>query len=268
MKIFSSHKKKTIGILGGMGPEASANIYKKILKLAQKHYGAKQDYEYPPIVLFSLPMTDWDTTGFLNLDSVKKQLVSGIKTLERAGSDFIIIGCNTVHHFYKEMQSAVRIPIVNMISETVKRVQEKGFKKVSVLSTLSTNKLGVYQKELQKVGIDMVPITAAHQETITKVISRGEAGTVSKIDTYLLRSVILDLTRAGAQAIILGCTELPLAINQNDTRVPLFNSSLIIVEEAIKKSYGYVPSPEEALVPNYIGAHMPKKGLLAPIRQF
>ncbi len=126
MKIHKPHqlKKKTIGILGGMGPGASANLYQTIISIAQKKYGAEQDYDFPPMVIYSLPLIGFDETGITEPESVKKQLVEGVKKLEKAGCDFIIIACNTVHIYQKNMQKAINIPIVSMIEQAVKKAKK------------------------------------------------------------------------------------------------------------------------------------------------
>ncbi len=231
-------QKKTIGILGGMGPAASAHLYKRLIEIAQRQYGASQDGDFPAMVLNSIPLTEWDTTGFLELNSVKQQLVRGVQTLEDANCDFIIIGCNTVHHFYPEMQQSVSIPVVNMVEETVKRVLAAGLKSIGVLATTSNNKLGVYQKPLAAAGIECISVRPEDQEKVTGVISRVEAGVANEIDTATLKSLSEDMVARGAQGIILGCTELPLVIEQKDITIPLFNSTEILAQESMKICYG------------------------------
>ncbi len=116
-----TNKHKTIGVLGGMGPEASANLYSKIIKYAQYKYNAVQDFDYPPIIIYSLPLFGFDETGIVDEKLVKQQLIDGVKKLESAGCDLIIIGCNTVHIFYDEMQAAIKIPILNIVEGTKKK---------------------------------------------------------------------------------------------------------------------------------------------------
>ena len=139
-----------------MGPSASADLYSRIIKYSQRQYGAVQDCDYPPIVIVSLAMTGFDETGIVDEDSVKNQLIDGVKKLELAGAAFIIIACNTVHAFYDQMQLAVKIPILNIIEETKKKVLEAGFKKVGLFSSESTNKLGLYQNSFEQSGIKVV----------------------------------------------------------------------------------------------------------------
>ena len=128
-------KNKTIGVLGGMGPGASANLYMEIIKYSQHKYNAIQDTDYPPIIIYSLPLDGFDETGITNIKLVEDQLVVGVKKLEAAGCDLIIIGCNTVHILYEKMQAAVKIPILNIVEETKNKVIEFGYK-ITLLSAI------------------------------------------------------------------------------------------------------------------------------------
>ena len=233
-QINKTQNKKMIGILGGMGPVASANLYYKIIKTAQKRYQAEQDTDFPPMFIYNLPLFGFDETGFVEPAFVKDQLIAGIKKLEHAGSDFIIIACNTVHYFYEDMQNAVKIPIMSIIGETEKAVKKENHKIVGLLSSESTNKLKIYQKELYKSNIKVLSVTDQQQKLLNKVILHVMSGVQGVTDKECLKTIINDLCNQGAQSIILGCTELPLAISQNDVDVKLFDSTEIIAERALE----------------------------------
>ena len=95
------NKKKTIGVLGGMGPGASADFYVHLVQYAQQRYHAVQDIDYPPVMLYSLPLPDFDERGVVDFDSTKKLLVGGVIKLEQFGAEVIAIPCNTVHQISK-----------------------------------------------------------------------------------------------------------------------------------------------------------------------
>ena len=109
---------KTIGVLGGMGPAASATLYANMIEYAQSKYNAVQDTDYPPIIIYSLPLSGFDETGITDENLVKKQLIKGVQILEDAGCDSIVIACNTVHVFHDDMQKAVTIPVLHIVEET------------------------------------------------------------------------------------------------------------------------------------------------------
>lgn len=227
--------KKTIGVLGGMGPVASANLYSKIIKYSQDKYGAVQDYDYPSVIIYSLPMQGFDEKGIADEALVKEQLIAGVKKLESAKCDLIIIGCNTVHVYFKEMQ-AVNIPIFNIIEETRKMVEGLGYKKVGIFASESTNKLKLYQKQFKEKGIDTVNPNDQQQIILNRVIEHVMGGNQKTEDIIALKDVARDFLRQGAEAIVMGCTEIPLAINQTHTDIKLFDTIEIIVQSAVDSS--------------------------------
>lgn len=229
-------KNKTIGVLGGMGPEASSNLYSKIIKYAQHKYGAVQDFDYPPIIIYSLPLFGFDETGIVDEKVAKKQLIDGVKKLESAGCDLIIIACNTVHSYYQEMQSAVKVPIFNIIEETKKRVIKFGYKKVGLFASESTNKLKLYQNRFADSNIEVISPNSEQQKILNRVIEHVMGGNQKTEDIIFLKDIARDYIRQGAEAIVMGCTEIPLAINQAHTDIKLFDTIEIIVQCAVDYS--------------------------------
>lgn len=227
------NKHKTIGILGGMGPEASANLYLKMIKYAQHKYGAVQDFDYPPIIIYSLPLWGFDETGIVDQETVKKQLIDGVKKLESAGCELIIIGCNTVHVFYKEMQSSVKIPILNIIEETEKEVSKFNYKKVGLFASESTTKTKLYQNKFKEKGIEVIQPNKEQQKILNRVIEHVMGGNQKIDDIIVLKDIARDYLKKGAEAIVMGCTEIPLAINQSHTDIKLFDTIEIIVQSAV-----------------------------------
>lgn len=238
VKIHMVKQNKTIGVLGGMGPEASANLYTKIIKYAQQQYGAVQDFDYPPIIVYSLPLFGFDETGIVDAKLVKKQLIDGVKKLEVAGCDLIIIACNTVHAYYEEMQSAVRVPIFNIIEETKKMVAKFGYKKVGLFASESTNKLKLYQNRFADARIEVISPNSEQQKILNRVIEHVMGGNQKTEDIIFLKDIGRDYLKQGAEAIVIGCTEIPLAINQTHTDIKLFDTIEIIVQCAVDYSLG------------------------------
>ncbi|MDA3815494.1 MAG: amino acid racemase, partial [Patescibacteria group bacterium] len=227
-----------IGILGGMGPAASASVYEKIIELAQKNYKAEQDTDYPPMMLYNLPLMGFDETGFIEPALVKKQLIEGVKKLEKAGSNFVIIACNTVHFFYDDIQKAVNVPVINLLGKAVARAHESGFKKIGLLSSESTKKLHLYRNIATENNIKIIETTNKEQELVNDVILKVMSGDEGLAEKKILKRIIKRMKSVGAEAIVLGCTELPIALNKKDiVPFPLFDTISIAAEEALKKSY-------------------------------
>ena len=228
--------KKTIGILGGMGPEASANLYKKTIKYAQYQYGAIQDYDYPPMIIYSMPLEGFDETGIADPKLVKKQLVDGVKKLESAGCDLIIMVCNTVHVFYEEIQKVVKIPILNIVEETLKCVKKDRYKKVGLFTSQSTTESHLYQRKFEKKGVKVIEPSKEQQKVLNQVIETVMGGKQGDADIIALKEVAQLFVKDGAEAIVMGCTEIPLAINQTNTDIKLFDTIEIIVKSAVDYS--------------------------------
>ena len=229
-------KYKNIGILGGMGAAASADFYRELVGILQKEHHAEQDSDFPPMFIYNLPLTGFDETGFANEALVKKQLLVGVQKLENAGSDFVVIPCNTVHHFEKDMREAITAPLLSIIEATVDEVEHRKFKKVGLLTSQSTRKYGLYETGLRKRGIDFLSVTDEEQKEINAVIHHVIGGTHGIQEVLDLHAVISRLQNEGAEAIILGCTGLPLAISQEQCPIPLLNSTHILAKAAIEYS--------------------------------
>lgn len=230
--------RRVIGVLGGMGPEASANLYLKILRYSQDHYDAVQDSDYPPVIIDSLTLEGFDETGITNAESVERQLVDGVKKLEAAGCDLIIIGCNTVHVLYDRIQQAVSIPILNIVAETRDRVLAAGYRTVGLFASESTSRMHLYQGAFEAAGIRVIEPDEDQQRVMNRVIEHVMGGNQKERDIIALKDVARDFVGHGAEAIVLGCTEIPLAINQVHTDIKLFDTIEIIVESAVDFSLG------------------------------
>ena len=186
------YKNKTIGILGGMGPIASATLYARILSYSQQNYGAVQDSDYPPIVINSLTLDGFDETGIVNPELVKKQLIEGVVKLEKAGCHLIIIGCNTVHIFYKEMQNSVKIPILNIVEETKNEVLAHRYRTVGLFASESTLKTKLYQNIFSKSGIITITANANQQKILNLVIEHVMGGNQKVQDIIALKEIARD----------------------------------------------------------------------------
>src|SRR3989338_2119256 len=141
-------KYKTIGVLGGMGPEATAEFYLRVVRIFQQEYGAKYDSDFPEIVILSLPVPDM-VENPRDEQAVEGMLVDGGKRLEAVGADFVAIPCNTATYFWSAMQEAVSIPVLNILKETANEVNRQGLRKVGLLGTEATLSRNVYGKVLQ-----------------------------------------------------------------------------------------------------------------------
>ncbi|HOX60602.1 MAG TPA: amino acid racemase [Candidatus Magasanikbacteria bacterium] len=226
-----------IGILGGMGPMASANLYYKIIEVAQKKYMAVQDTDFPPMIIYNLPLFGFDETGILDYEFVKQQLVYGVIKLEQAGCDFVVIACNTVHYFVEELASVLSIPIISMVDAVVNQVKVGKHITVGLLSSENTRATGIYQKALAKAGLDCHLVTPDQQVVLNDIILKVMSGNQGVSETQELKNIISYFEHVGASGVLLGCTELPLAIKQSDVSLKLYDCTQIIAESILARVY-------------------------------
>ena len=197
---------KSIGILGGMGPQATAELYMRIIRIFQDMYGAKYDDDFPEIFIYNLPLPDV-VDNLQKEDLVKEMLVEGVKKLEKIGADFIAIPCNTVTKYLKEMEGSVSIPIINIVEETRKKIAS--FEKAGLLATKLTIRSNLYPR--------MIVPAEKVQNRITGIIMNILAGKLLDEDKKYLEREIGNLLEKGAERVVLGCTELPLLVKTKDT---------------------------------------------------
>ena len=234
---------RILGIFGGMGPEATANLYSEIIRLTV----ARKDQDHIPTLIYSFPQVPDRTACIRSGDrSIVKYLVEGVTRLEKGGASLIVIPCNTAHYFYDDMQQAVKIPIIHMIRETADAVVSRhpGCKTVGLLATTGTLQTGLYEKELRARGLTVVCPDAVVQENYVMKAVYGtdgiKAGGDKKKSEELLYFAGKHVEEKGAQVIVLGCTEIPLAFNAQRTSVPVVNATRVLAEAAIRE-YSHAP---------------------------
>ena len=229
--------KKIIGILGGAGPLATAKFFSSIIDICQTKYKAEQDTDFPIIYLYNMPMEGFNETGFSDPNLVKEQLIYGVKKLESWGVDFIVLPCNTIHYFIKDMRNSIKIPIISIVESTISTVLKSDYTKIGILSSASTRILELYKKPFKEIEFDIFTPNDKEQEETDSVVLSAMAGTQGIKEINILENIMHKMIVSGAQCIILGCTELPLAISQNDTKIPLFNTINILAEYAVDEAY-------------------------------
>ena len=226
-------KHKTIGILGGMGAEATVDLYMGIWKYYQNNFGAKYDIDFPPMIIYSIPIPDV-VESLENEQVTLEMLQNTAKNLENNGCDFIVIACNTVQFLLENIRQAVNIPIIGIAEVNAKHLKTKGIKEVGILATEVAIEKQVYDGAMTNIGISLIKPTAEDQEIVTEVIMTQLAGKTTRSETNKLANIAEHLKFQGAEAILLACTDLPLVINQKDTDVPLINCTETYVNEAAK----------------------------------
>lgn len=228
---------KVIGILGGMGPEATAYFFRKIIK----NTPAGRDQDHPRIIIYNNPKIP-DRTEYLvhKMESPLPELLESAKRLEEWGADFITIPCNTAHFFFSEIQEAVGIPVVNMVELAADAVAAAGGGEniAGLLATEGTVKAGVYGKVFGPRGLDLLYPGETEQRTVTELIKAVKQGALSDpLESSLKEkgeSLCRALTDRGAPSIILGCTELPILFGMIDHPFSLIDPTELLAKEAVR----------------------------------
>lgn len=227
--------RKMLGIIGGMGPEASCYFYENVIA----HTKAEKDQEHIDMVLLShASMPDrteairtGDDTHLINL------LCNDARTLETLGASNIAITCNTSHYFYKHIQNAVKIPVINMIQESVNYAVHKydNVKRVGIMATDGTIGSKIYHKACRKTGVTPVQPSAERQTDVMSLIyddiKAGKSGDRAKFDR-----VVSEFMRKGCDVIILACTELSVFKGKHEVASICLDAMDVLVEESIRRS--------------------------------
>jgi aspartate racemase len=228
-------KRKTIGILGGMGPGASAYMYKLLIDFSIKYFSARNNDDFPEIVLYSIPVPDF-ISNKKNQEVALEMLKDSVIKLNRINVSFLTIACNTAHVLLPVLEKISKASFISMINEVVKKVQQSRIKKVGILGTPSTINSKLYQNALDKYGIESVLPNNKQQLILDKIIRSILAGRINEKDKIQLVDIADSLKLLGAEGIVLGCTELPL-IFPLDYSIPIYNSVAILSMALLRKYY-------------------------------
>ena len=229
---MKERKEGILGVLGGMGPQATNTFYQRIIDRTQ----AEKDQEHLQVLIWSDAKIPDRTAGILAgpeaAEQVYQALLDGARLLERAGCTVLAIPCNTSHYFADRLQAQLKIPLIHMIRETVAAIQAMGKKTVGILATDGTVRTGIYQKELTAAGLTPVTLPEELQQVVMSIIydeiKRGETGSREKfgeVDAWL--------RQAGCDCAILGCTELSVYRSLHSLPPYYIDAMEVLAQQAI-----------------------------------
>ncbi|RLI33734.1 aspartate racemase [Candidatus Bathyarchaeota archaeon] len=235
-------EEKVIGILGGMGPEATAELFMRIIRATP----VERDQDHLRVVIDSNPKIPDRTAAILGEGpSPLPEMRRTARNLEGAGADFIIIPCNTAHYFYEELKEGVRIPILNMIELTAARIRERlpEARRVGLIATTGTLRAGIYDRALEKHGVEVIhPSEEAQRRVMEAIYEKIKRGLIPEGREIILE-VAARLVEEGADAIICGCTEVSLVLKEGDVPVPVIDPLQVLAEKAVAIALGREPIP-------------------------
>ncbi len=241
---------KLVGIVGGVGPEATNKFCELLIKKKTK----LRDQDNIPFIHYCNPVIP-DRTDFIlgKGEDPVPEIVKTCQALEVLGADAIVIPCNTAHAFLYRIQKQVSIPIINIVRHLVEQMrrEQPNLKKVGVLATTGSIVSGIFQYYLSQYGFESVVPSASDQKELVMESIYGRGGIKAGKKQYprkLLNKAVAGLVERGADAIILGCTELPLAIKKADHIVPFYESMDVISDKIVEYIEGTEEIPEDNAV--------------------
>lgn len=232
--------KKTLGVIGGLGPMASAYF----LELVTKMTDAATDQEHIDVLLYSHPATP-DRTAYI-LDKTKKSPVPAMtkagQSLANAGAGCIAIPCMTAHCFHKELTENIDAPVIHALEEVALYLRKRSIKKVGLLATAGTVKANVFQEILDRYGVEtIVPSEEEQAGIMTLIYDQIKAGKTA--DLKLLQAASRQVREKGAEVVILGCTELSLLKGEYPMEAGVLDV-LDVLARASVLACGYPVKPE------------------------
>lgn len=233
---------KTIGLLGGMSWESTQSYYRALNEGIKAGLGGLHSAK---IALYSVDFAEiealqhqgeWDKTADILGDAAL--------SVQRAGADFLLICTNTMHKVAPQIQARIDIPVLHIADATARVLSTDGITRVGLLGTRFTMEQDFYKARLQTQGIDVL-IPEEHERAVIHDVIYSELclGVINNDSKYQYLEIVARLAANGAQAIILGCTEIALLIQQQDTDVPLYDTTAIHSRQAIALALNKIPMP-------------------------
>jgi len=222
-----------MGMIGGMSWESSLEYYRIVNEAIKKKLGG---FHSAKCILYSVDFEeveklqhqgDWDELTRLMMDAAQR--------LERAGADFVIICTNTMHKMAEEVQGAIRIPLLHIVDITAEAIIGNGQTRVGLLGTKFTMEQDFYKDRLRdKHGLDVLIPSADERQAVHDILySELCLGEIKELSKEKFKSVIQNLVDRGAQGVILGCTEIPLIVSQDDYEIPVYDTTALHAQAAV-----------------------------------
>lgn len=226
-----------MGILGGMGPAATADFYTKLIEATP----ASSDQEHLRVLIWADPTVPDRSAALVGEGpDPTPALLRGAEQLKSAGADFFVTACNSAHAFLPRVWSEVDLPYLSIVEVTAKYVAAmKDATSVGVLGTDATLTAALYQRAVETLGLKVVVPSKQMQRTVMEAIYAVKAGTLGPPHRNALVSVARQLEEQGAGAIIAGCTEIPLALETSRLAVPLVDPARVLAAAVVEKASQY-----------------------------
>ena len=225
---------KTVGIIGGLGPETTSEFYLDIVFSCYK----KTKEARPGIIISSVPLPYKIEEDLIMENKGSERylpfLIQEAKRLEKAGADFLVMPCNSLHVFIEDIRKAVKIPVLSIIEETVKFLKKNKFKKIGIVSTSATIQNKLYESAFEKNNLEYATPDDFQQAKMGKFILNLVMGQQKNSDREELIKIINDLEQKEVDCVALACTDLQLLIPKHPT-LKIFDTMKIFTDATVEK---------------------------------
>ena len=223
---------KIVGILGGMGPYATCDVFLRIIKSTP----AKKDWDHLRIIIDNNPKIPSRTLSFFGNKSPLNQMIETAKNLERSGANFLIIPCNSAHYWIDQLRSHLKIPILSIIEVTSKKILEEysHIKKIGIVGGYVTISTNLYETEFNKHDLITINPTEFYQNEVMNIIEQVKLDAINVDLLERIINVIKHLIDRGSECIVIACTEIPILLKDYKSIVPLFDANQIIAEKVVE----------------------------------
>ncbi|PEA55721.1 amino-acid racemase [Bacillus pseudomycoides] len=223
-----------IGILAGMGPKSTGPFVDNVIKQCQEIYGAKDDMDFPHMMIYSCP-TPFYIDKAINHEDMERAIINGAQKLESTGVDFIALPCNTAHLYFDQLQASLSIPVLNMVDETLKEIPTH-IKKVSLLATDATVQSSIYQEGFLKRDIDYIQ-KESWQTAINQIIYKIKRGQINEA-SQSWNKLCSELAET-VDAVVIACTDLNVISETEQNQLHIVDSSTCLAKAIVNKYLAY-----------------------------
>lgn len=226
---------KKIGLIGGLTWVSTIEYYRLLNQLVNERLGGSEAAE---VIIYSVNFGEIKKfTEANDWENISKIICAAAKELEKAGADCVLLGANTMHKIAPEVQAAVSIPLIHIADVTATAIRNKGLSKIALLGTKYTMQLDFYKNALAKKGIEtLIPDEEDIQYINTAIYTELGKNIFLPETKKRFLQIIDTLAKQGAEGVILGCTEIPLLLNQSDTSLTVFDTTMIHATAAVEFS--------------------------------
>ncbi len=225
---------KTIGLIGGMSWESSLEYYRIINEQVKNKLGGLHSAKS---LMYSVDFQEIEKVQHQGKwDEAAKSMIEAAKRLQKGGADFIVICSNTMHKVAEDVEKNMKVPLLHIADATAEKIKDAGFKKMGLLGTRFTMEEDFYKGRLiRRYGLEVIiPDEKARQIVHDIIYKELCLGVIKPSSRDQFKEIIQNLLKNGAEAVILGCTEIPLLVKQEEVQVRLFDTTRIHAESAVE----------------------------------